>query len=581
MLLYRLDTTSACGVGSIMKTRSSFIRLVSYVKPYWNQLIWASIAASLFGLVSAAPIFLLQYTVDELFVRRMTHLIVPFASLFLTTFILKGLFMYWASYTINWVSSHIINDIRKEFLSKIIYFPLNFFKNNSTGKLISLFLNDMTMLHLVAANTIKNGLKSIFEALFLFGVAFYQNWWLTFLTLLLSPLIVWSVRRIGKSVKKSSHNAQEAVSDISRTLQDLFGGIREVKVYHGEEKGLTVFANKQQDYFKKHMRNVHLESLGPAWIEGSAMLGCSIVFYIAAHQVLNNSITPGQLVSFLGSMVLAYQPVKRLVGIYGEIQTALAAAERVFSVTDMPTTTNQLPACLYQGFNTALELKNVSFGYMPNNLVLEELSLHIPKGKKIGIMGLSGAGKSTLCDLLLGFLQPSRGKILIDGTEHKILRDALTISYVSQHSFLFDATIRENIAYSVAHATHADIVEASQQALIHDFIEKLPQKYETQVGENGAFLSGGQKQRIALARALLRKPELLILDEATSALDVTTEQLITQAIKDLSLNCTVIAISHRPTLMQAMDQVFVLEHKKLHQSVATFETLKNQNAPDL
>lgn len=564
-----------------MKTKSSFLRLISYVNPYKRQLIWASIAASLFGLVSAAPTFLLQYTVDELFVKRMTHLVIPFAGLFLATFLLKGLFMYWAAYTINWVSSHIINDIRKEFLSRIIHFPLSFFKNNPSGKLISLFLNDMSMLHLVAANTIKNGLKSIFEALCLFGVAFYQDWSLTLLTLLIAPVIIWSVRRIGKSVKKASHNAQEAVSDISRTLHDIFGGIREVKVYHGEEKGLIVFNHKQQDYFKKHMRNVHLESLGPAWIEGSAMLGCTFVFYIAANQVLNGSISAGQLTSFLASMVLAYQPIKRLVGIYGEIQTALAAAERVFAITDIVPATENIAIPAYRGFTQSLQLQNVSFGYISHNFILEDLYLTIPKGSKIGIMGSSGAGKSTLCDLLLGFIQPQRGKILVDGIEYRGLRDVLNISYVSQHSFLFDASIKENIAYSVAGATDADIIDAAQQALIHDFIEKLPHKYETPVGENGAFLSGGQKQRIALARALLKKPELLILDEATSALDVTTEQLITQAIKDLSSDCTVIAISHRPTLMQAMDEVFVLEHKKLHRSVATVGTREDENVPGL
>jgi subfamily B ATP-binding cassette protein MsbA len=557
-------------------------RTLQYAKKYWQYVTLAIICASIFGIVSAMPSYLLKHTVDEVFIKRYSNLILPFMGAFGLFFILKALFMYLSSYFMYWVSNRVINDIRTDLYEKILNFPTSFYQKTTTGKLMSYFLNDIQMIQQASASAIRDGVRSFFEAIFLIGFAFYQDYQLGILLLLVGPVIGYTARSMGKKRKNASLAIQSQMGNVSSLLQESLIGIREIKAFNAEKTAHSRFKNFLDRCFGSIMHNVHIEALTPATIEVISMLGCSVIFYAAAHQVLDGVITAGQLTSFAASVILAYQPLKKMIAVYSDIQYGLAAADRVFEIMDTvyPATQNryrELPK-----FEHAIQLEQVSFSYntvIPdgynanhnvmhhdNQKVLDTVTLTIKKGERIGIVGPSGSGKSTLCDLLLGFIVPTSGKILMDGIDITSLSfESLRshIGYVGQRTFLFNDSILNNVAYSRPDATHDQVIAACKAAYADEFIQKLPNGYETIVGENGTLLSGGQKQRLTIARALLKDPEILIFDEATSSLDQESENMIRLAIEEIRKDKTLIVVSHRPTMLENLDRIFVVHDRKL------------------
>ena len=314
------------------------------------------------------------------------------------------------------------------------------------------------------------------------------------------------------------------------------------------------------------MKNVQATSLTPALIEIIAMSGCGIIFYISAHQVISGSITAGQLSSFFFATILAYQPMKRLINVYSDIQTGTAAAGRVFDVMDLNYPTIHNRNVKIYGFNNSIKFNNMSFSYIKDQPVLEDINLEIKKGESVGIIGPSGGGKSSLCDLLLGFIEPTKGKIYFDDKEiTKISLNHLRnqIGYVGQKTFLFNDTIFNNVAYAKPDATQEEVTAACKMVFADEFIEVLPDGYQTIVGEDGTLLSGGQKQRLTIARALIKNPEIIIFDEATSSLDQKSENIIQLALEKICKQKTVIVISHRPSLVEKINRILVVQDKKI------------------
>ena len=281
---------------------------------------------------------------------------------------------------------------------------------------------------------------------------------------------------------------------------------------------------------------------------------------------MNGVITPGQLTSFFAALLLSYQPLKRLINVYAEVQYGIAAGDRIFELMEKvyPATKNR--NLVLDNFNNSIDIKNLSFEYNDKTQVLHNLNLQIKKGESIGLIGSSGSGKSTLCDLILGFLSPTSGQIIIDGKNitnltFESLRNQ--IGYVGQHPFLFNDTINANVSYSKPDATNQEIINVCKAAHAHEFIQKLPNGYDTIVGENGALLSGGQKQRLTIARALLKNPEILIFDEATSSLDQNSENMIKLAIDEICKHKTVIIISHRLYFIEKMNRILKIQNKNI------------------
>ena len=537
-------------------------RVLSYTKRYWRRLFLSIITATLYGIFSAAPTYVLKHTVDNVFVEGLKHLIIPFIIGFVLLFALKGLFSYLATYYMHWVGNRVVNDIRNDLLKKIIYFPLSFFKKKTTGELMSHFLNDIGMIQNASSNAVKNGVRSFFEALFLIGVACFQNWKLAALSSIVAPCIVISIQCMGRAVKSASKTIQNEMGLMSSVLQEIFIGIREVKIFNGENTERKRFAKHLDQYLGSVIRNVRIEAFGPAFIETIAMLTSSFVFYVAAQQVLSGSITPGELASFFAAVLLAYQPIKRLINVYSDVQYGLAAAERIFSLMDLVYPALKNRTISMSSFDNKLVFKNVSFSYEKDLPVLQNVNLEIKKGERIGLLGPSGSGKSTFCDLLLGFLNPTAGVITVDGNDiTKVsLKDLRSfIGSVSQQTFLFNDTVQTNVKYVCRDATQEQLVQACKRSYAHEFIKQLSSKYDTMVGENGTLLSGGQKQRLTIARVFLRDPDILIFDEATSALDQKSEEMIRLAFEDICKTKTVIVVSHRLSFIEKMDRILAIQ----------------------
>jgi subfamily B ATP-binding cassette protein MsbA len=524
------------------------------------MLLFSLVAAALFGAVSAVPMYVLKHTVDEVFINHYSHLIIPFIMAFVGVFMLKGLFMYLSGYAMHWVNNRVINDVRNDLFSKIINLPLSFFQSTSTGILMSHFINDVQMVQLAAAAAIRDGVRSLFEAVGLVGFALTQNLTLGMLMLLIGPFLGVVIKKLGRARKAASVSIQTQQGTVSSMLQESFIGVREIKAFNAEAVETSRFTALLNRCFGAIMLNVHIECILPALVEAIAVSGCGIIFYVAAHQVLNGTITAGQLTAFVGAVVLSYQPLKKVINVYSDVQYGLAAAERVFAIMDTvyPATYNR--TVNVSTFKKDIVLDHLSFGYT-EQLVFADANLTIHKGQTIGIVGPSGAGKSTFCDLLLGFVTPSQGALRIDGidcatiTLHSLRNQ---IGYVGQRTFLFNDTIARNVAYARPDATRDEIVAACKTAHAHEFIIKLSDGYDTVVGENGTLLSGGQKQRLTIARALLKDPAILIFDEATSALDEESEQMIRMAMEELRGEKTLLIVSHRPTMLHNVDRMFFI-----------------------
>jgi ATP-binding cassette, subfamily B, bacterial MsbA len=551
---------------------SSLKRILGYTKKYWPYLTLSAITASLFGAFSAAPTYVIKHTVDDVFVKKMEHLLIPFIIGFMLLFAFKGLFMYLSNYYMNWVGNKVINDVRKDLFEKVVHFPISFFQKNTTGQLMSHFLNDIQMIQNASSSAIKNGIRSIFEAVFLLGIAFAQNWKLAILMLVVGPAIGISISKMGKAIKSASVSIQKSIGNISSILQEVFIGIREVKAFNGEQTEIKRFSDYLKDCFSSIMRNVHFESFAPAFIETIAMLGCGVVFYVAAHQIMDGTITAGQLTSFFAATLLAYQPLKRLITVYAEVQYGLAAADRIFELMDRVYPANQYATlqiaqtAAQTEKSSEIRFENVSFSYTPETPVLKNITLTLKQSERIGIIGASGSGKSTFCDLLLGFITPTSGHIFINGNDISTM--ALSdlrnkIGYVGQKTFLFNDTVYANVSYCQIQKTESEITQACISAHADEFIQKLPQIYQTNVGENGSKLSGGQKQRLTIARALLKNPPILIFDEATSALDHESENMIRLTLEENLKEKTVIVISHRLSFIEKMDRIFLVQNHQI------------------
>ncbi|MFH1254296.1 MAG: ABC transporter ATP-binding protein [bacterium] len=551
-------------------------RLLNYTKKYWQRLTYSLVFAALFGLTSAAPTYLLKQTIDEVFIKSYSHLIIPFILLFVLFFMLKGIFMYLSSYCMYWVSNKVLNDLRKDLFSRMIHYPISFFQERSTGILLSHYLNDIQMIQNVAAMAVKDGVRSIFEGTFLLGFALYQNWKLSAVMLIVGPIIITSSRRLGKARKEASFGIQHEMGKVSNMLTESFTGIREIKAFNSENTECTRFSDLLSRCFRSIMRNVRVEAAAPALIEAIAVTGGGFVFYFAAKQVISGEITAGTLTAFFAAILLAYQPLKKLVALYSEVQYGLAAADRIFSTMDLVYPANQNRYIELTTFKDQLCCKDVSFAYNKNAIVFQNVNLTIKKGECVGIVGPSGAGKSTLCDLLLGFITPTSGQIMID--EHDISKVTYAslrnhIGYVGQRTFLFNDTIYSNVLYAQPNATDSEVLSACKAAHVDEFVNDLPLGYYTNVGENGSLLSGGQKQRITIARTLLKSPEIIIFDEATSSLDQKSEKVIQQAIYELKGSKTIIIITHRPSMLDGVDRVFNVNEgqiKEIEKSTTLF-----------
>ena len=547
-----------------MSSLDRFIRLVRYLKPYRLRLGAAFVCSALVAAFSGAYAWLVKPVLDEIFINKNEALLLVLPLALFAVAVLKSVFSYGQNYLMNYVGNQVVTDIRQELFGRMIRLPVKYHDSNTSGRLVSRVINDVTLM----ANAVAGVLKDVFQQgltfVVMLGVIFYQNWKLGGMSVIVIPLTVVTMMRMGKRLRSLGKSGQEQMGDMASTLQETLAGIRMVKAYGREAAEAERFKESNKAFFGTTMKAIQVSSLGSSHIEVIGVVGVAVIIWYGGSLVIHGEMTPGAFFSFLAAMFMVFTPLRRLSGSNNTIQQALAAAERVFGVIDLETEEGTDRGRLVMPpIARSVVYQDVTFLYEGQAIpALTDIDLVIQAGEMVAIVGSSGSGKTTLANLLPRFYDPTAGRVLIDGVDIQSFTLAslrTQIGIVSQDVVLFDDTVLNNIAFGKPHATEAEIVQAAKLAYAHEFVERLPQGYQTMVGEKGVKLSGGERQRLAIARAILRDPPLLILDEATSALDTESERVVQLALSNLMEHRTTLVIAHRLSTIQRADRIVVLD----------------------
>lgn len=539
-------------------------RLVRYLNPYRARLAAAFVCSGLVAVFAGAYAWLVRPVLDEIFINKNETLLLALPLALFAVSVLKSAFNYGQNYLMNFVGNQVITDIRQELFGKLIRLPVSYHDANTSGRLVARVVNDVTLM----ANAVAGVLKDVFQQgltfLAMMGVIFYQNWRLAGLSVIVVPLAVVTMARMGRRLRTLATRGQERMGDMASTLQETLAGIRMVKAYGREEEEVERFQKSNRAFLSTTMKAIQVSSLGSSHMEVIGVVGVAAIIWYGGYSVINGEMTPGAFFSFLTAMFMAYTPVRKLSGSNNIIQQALSAAERVFDVIDLKTEQERERGVLeLPKIARSVEYQEITFHYEGHGVpAIADVDLTIRAGEMIALVGSSGSGKTTLVNLLPRFYDPTAGRILIDGVDIQSFTLAslrAQIGIVAQDVVLFDDTVRNNIAFGRRGATDAEIVQASTLAYAHDFVERLPKGYQTVIGEKGVKLSGGERQRLAIARAILRDPPLLILDEATSALDTESERVVQLALGNLMKDRTTVVIAHRLSTIQRADRIVVMD----------------------
>jgi len=510
--------------------------------------------------------WLVRPALDEVLIKGNKEMLflIPIAIIIVT--LCKGLATYTHSYQMSKVAHSIIAKLQTQMFEKLMYLNMKFYNDSKSGNLISRLINDTYYLRLAIVKSVTGIIKDVLVIIFLLGNMFYQSWTLTLFAFFAFPLAIWPIRKIGKSIRKITYTIQNEIAVFSNVLAESIKGIRQVKAYSREnyekQRAFETISFIQKYFTKSAFISNRLSPL----MEFIGSLAVALSIYAGGVFVLNESMTTGQFMSFLVSLLLAYQPVKALGNLNISVQEGLAGAERIFKLLDTSEKNMEnISAKKTIDLDGDIVFKDVSFAYN-DNTVLDKISLRIPKGKKVALVGLSGSGKSTIANIILRLYDNYSGSILINSKDIKELdlTDVRnSVSIVTQETILFNESIFNNIKYGNLEATDNEISLVAQNAGVKSFSEELDQKLHTIIGENGIKLSGGQRQRIAIARALIKDAPLLIMDEATSSLDNITENKIHETINNLMKNKTKLIIAHRLSTIEDADIIYVLDKGKI------------------
>jgi len=510
--------------------------------------------------------WLVQPALDEVLIKGNKDMLflIPIAIILVT--LCKGLATYTHSYQMSKVAHSVIAKLQSQMFEKLMYLNLTYFNDSKSGNLISRLINDTYYLRMAIVKSVTAVIKDILVIVFLLGNMFYQSWSLTLFAFFAFPLAIWPIRKIGKSIRKITYEIQNEIAKFSNVLSESIKGIRQVKAYN-REKFEKKRAFNNIEYIKKNfIRSAFISNRLSPLMEFIGSLAVAVSIYAGGVFVLNETMTTGQFMSFLVSLLLAYQPVKALGNLNISVQEGLAGAERIFLLLD--TSEDKSEKHLESKniiLNGNIEFNNINFSFEEKN-ILKSINLTIESGKKTAFVGLSGSGKSTLINLLLRFYDDYSGDIKIDN--HNIKSLSLfdlreNISLITQETLLFNESILDNIRYGNMSSDDKEIQEIAKLSGVSKFADELPEKLHTVVGESGIKLSGGQRQRIAIARALIKNAPILVMDEATSSLDNLTEREIQKALDELMKDKTTIIIAHRLSTIKNADIIFTIENGKI------------------
>ncbi len=540
----------------------------NYTKKYLKNILYSVFFTVILATSTSSVAYLLDPAIKLLFIEKKQELIYVIPILIVIAFALKGGSLYLAKVIMINVAEEVRKDIQSDMLDSLINADTQLIDKKHSGSFIANLTNDVNMITTLVSTAILNLFKDSLTLIGLLGVMFYQNWKLALVAIVMIPLASIAAKALGKRMGKITTQQMSKVSVLTSYLIEIFKNHRLIKIFQKElyEKNR---ANSYINTLKENSKKMQIIFVRASPIM-EFLTGIMIAFliFISAKLISKNELEVSNFFSFLAAMMLAYQPVRSLATLNVGIQQGLAGSRRVLPVIDYPKKIvdkkDAKDLIIKQG---QIEFVDVKFDYsVEERSILKSINLNIPGKKMTALVGQSGAGKSTILNLIPRFYNIDSGKIKIDDqsiNDFTIYSLRKGISLVSQDTTLFDDTIKNNIAYANLDATQKEIEEASRYSFAHEFIEKLPNKYETMIGENGVRLSGGEKQRLSIARAILKKSPIILLDEATSSLDADTEDKIQKAINFLTQGRTTIVIAHRLSTILNSDKIYVIDKGKI------------------
>ncbi|MBU4320608.1 MAG: ABC transporter ATP-binding protein/permease [Nitrospinae bacterium] len=549
--------------GSLRNDVSVFWQLST---PYLWRLLAAVVCSLMLSGINGAIAWIIKPVLDTIFIKKSSNFLflLPFGIIIL--FFMRGAFTYITNYLMSSIGAKIVRSLRQGIYNKLLFLPLSFYGKTSSGSVVSKSLNDVEILNLTVAHTIKDFFVAGGTVIALAIVAVIRKWDLALLSFIVVPLIVYGISKFGVMMKRVSMNTRKLISKITTILHESLQGMKIIKAFTMEEEMNKRHEKALAEHYRNTMREVRINESSSLLAELLGGFGIAIILFYGGHLVISDDISAGSFFSFIAAILMMYTPLKRLSRVNNNFQQARNVIERIKEIIVVESEKKGGTERTIKGH---IVFENVSFKYQSSeNYALKDINLHINPGEVVALVGYSGAGKSTLVDLIAGFWYPDKGKILIDGTDTRDLSLRSLrghIGIVTQDIVLFNDTVEANILFGRPDATEGEVIEAAKAAYAHEFIMELSDGYETKIGERGIRFSGGQKQRITMARAILRNPSILILDEATSSLDTESEQKVQKALEKLMEGRTTIVIAHRLSTVLKATKIIVMSRGRIIQ----------------
>ncbi len=534
-----------------------------YIKSERKIIFIAISCLLIIAITTAVNAWLMQPVLDDFFMKQSGEMLylIPIAVLINT--IIKGVAEFLQSSSMKILGQTIVIKIQKNLYKHLIYSDMTLFHDHPSGQLLSRFMNEVNMMKRSITEVCTTSVRDLVTLISLIVLMFYQSVAMSLIFLLVFPIMFLPLIKLGKKMRHIAATIQDNLASFSTRLDETFKNISLIKSYCREKYELQKAEGVLEDVIDSYKKSAYIESIVSPMIEIASGVTISIAIWYGGLSVLNNELTPGEFFSSITALLLCYKPIKSVSQLNTMINEGLAAAQRLFALFDQQQLIKERTDAKYIDINKYnIEFKNVSFAYKGNKKgLLQGINLKIGHEKTIALVGKSGVGKSTILHLLQRFYDPSDGEILINDynvKDMKLKQLRQSIAFVGQDIALFDDTIEYNIRYGKIEATDEALIAASKAAGAHEFIEKLPNGYNTHIGQAGVRISGGQKQRIAIARAILKNAPILLLDEATSALDAISETEVQQALGNLKKGRTTIIIAHRLSTIESADLIYVM-----------------------
>lgn len=542
-----------------------YLRLLTYVRPYWFPFVLGIIGFIIYAGTQTGFAALMEYLVDAIGEQKADAYIYGPLALMGIAFA-RGLGTFMGNYFSAYVARNIVHQMRVVMFDKLLIIPLDYFHNNSSGHILSKISYNVEQVTNAATESLKISVREGMTVIGLLGYLLYLNWQLTLVFAAVSPFIALVVAVASKRFRRLGHRIQDSMGEVTHVASENVQAVQVVRVFGGANKERARFTEASGQNLRQSLKMATTEALSTPIVQLIVSSALALLIFLALHPLMSTGMSAGQFIAFITAAGLIAKPLRSLTEVNGAIQRGIAAAQSIFELIDEDVELDRGTLTIDKG-QGRIQLDNLSFSYLPNKPVLSNLNLSIEPGETVAFVGKSGSGKSTLANLLPRFYEPSSGNILLDDKplgDYELSALRGQIALVTQNVVLFDGSIRDNIAYgSMVDVDEESITQAAEAAHVMEFVSRMQDGLDTQVGEKGTKLSGGQRQRIAIARAILKNAPVLILDEATSALDTESERHIQAAMENVMHGRTTLVIAHRLSTIESADQIVVMDQGQI------------------